>query len=360
MEGRLQNHGIGDDAPGSLSSRRALPAREQGTSLSRFEQMFPDEDACLEHVFQTRFGTHHPCKCGKPYRWYRIRKLKRYGHPCGNGIYPLGGTIFHKTRIPIRHWFLGMLFMTNSRSGVSSHFLQRMLGIHPPTAWHMADRIRLQMALLEGRRTVGGPGKLVYVDETLMKGVRTRGRRGGGKAILFGMRDADHVVSAVVPNRSKPVLFDILRERVHPDSILVTDAWPAYRNLREAGWRHEIVNHAAGQWVNRRGYSTAPVEQYWAYFKRSFRATYLHAERTNLWKFLKEFEFRYNRRNCADTLFPDLIGRFPSVAEENLESVRKYSDYTVPQALGETSDASPSRTIGISSLGRSRSHDCER
>ena len=39
------------------------------------------------------------------------------------------GTIFHKTRTPLAHWFWMIFMMTRQKSGVSMLSLQGMLGI---------------------------------------------------------------------------------------------------------------------------------------------------------------------------------------------------------------------------------------
>ena len=60
-----------------------------------------------------------------------------------------------------------------------------------------------------------------------------------------------------------------------------------------------------------------PLDVFWMCFKRAMRGTHLHIERSNVWKYLREFEFRYNNRvglGCndadrADALLSGVVGK---------------------------------------------------
>ena len=52
------------------------------------------------------------------------------------------------------------------------------------------------------------------------------------------------------------------------------------------------------------------VEGFWARLKLSIRGTHVHVSGKHLQKYVKEFEFRYNRRKRPSTMFADLVARF--------------------------------------------------
>jgi hypothetical protein len=53
------------------------------------------------------------------------------------------GTIFHKTRTPLMHWFWMIFMMARQRSDLSMLSCQRMLGIKTyKTVWTMGHKIR--------------------------------------------------------------------------------------------------------------------------------------------------------------------------------------------------------------------------
>ena len=72
------------------------------------------------------------------------------------------GTIFDKTRTPLRVWLAAAWYLTNQKQGVSALGLQRMLGLGSyQTAWAMLHRFRRAMVRI-GRERLKG---LVEIDE---------------------------------------------------------------------------------------------------------------------------------------------------------------------------------------------------
>ena len=75
------------------------------------------------------------------------------------------GTIFGKTRTPLRVWLAAAWYLTNQKQGVSALGLQRVLGLGSyQTAWTMLHRFRRAM-VRPGRDKLKG---LVEVDETYL------------------------------------------------------------------------------------------------------------------------------------------------------------------------------------------------
>lgn len=301
----------------------------RGTSIREFYDKFPDDDACISHAFAVRYGADYPCPgCGRQTKWYRVRKRVRYANTCcgGRSLSPIAHTLMGASKISPQLWFYAMLLFANSRNGVATHFLQRHLGLSYKAAWRMGDRIRTHLALLEAPRQFGGPGQLVHVDETLIRGIRTSTAKGAGRAILFGIADAQAVGTFVVKNRRRTTLMPLIKAKIHPGSTIVTDSYSTYRHLSDYGWRHTTVNHSRGEWTNADGISQARIEQHWAALKRAIRGTHLHVERDFLWKYLKEYEFRANRRERSAQLFWDMIASFPPFAEDQIREVRRQMD----------------------------------
>ena len=72
------------------------------------------------------------------------------------------GTIFHKTRVPLRDWFWAIYRMSQGKKGISGVQLSKEIGVGYPTAWLMQHKIRKAMA--EGEQGTRLRG-LVEVDE---------------------------------------------------------------------------------------------------------------------------------------------------------------------------------------------------
>ena len=281
-------------------------------TVTDFFRQFPTDDACLEHLWNIRFGDEVGCeKCGKVGRFYRLRKEPAYSCPrCGHHIHPMVGTPFAKSRTPLQKWFYAMYLFTTTRHGVAAKELQRQLGVTYKTAWRMGHELRKYMAEVDGETPLGGT---VEADETYVGGKRSGGKRGRGapnKTVVFGMleRDGD-VMTKVVPNVRKRTLQPIIAENVEPDSTVHTDELKSYSGLSKAGYEHETVNHSAGEYV-RDDCHVNGLEGFWARLKLSIRGTHVHVSGKHLQKYVKEFEYRYNMRKNPSRMFDRLLTAF--------------------------------------------------
>ena len=100
-------------------------------------EQFPDDDTCLQMIFDSRFGGLKACpKCGvvSP-KYYRVKKRMAYEcKECGHQIYPLAGTIFEKTTTPLTDWFHAIYLFSVSKNGVSAKEIERQVAVSYKTA----------------------------------------------------------------------------------------------------------------------------------------------------------------------------------------------------------------------------------
>ena len=168
-------------------------------TIQEFLAKFSTAEACLQHLFDTRFGQGHVCpSCNKKAKWYRIQAERAYSCQwCGHHIHPTVGTPFEDSRTPLQLWFYAIYLFTTSRHGVPAKELERQLGVTYKTAWRMADLIRKHMATVDDEWPLFGN---VEVDETYIGG-RTKGmgrHYTGNKAIVFGMMQRDGQPSMIL------------------------------------------------------------------------------------------------------------------------------------------------------------------
>src|SRR5437667_3726447 len=173
-------------------------------TIQDFMRMFPDDDACLEHLFQVRYGKDFACpRCGLIGKFHKLSKMPAYScQGCGDHIHPMVGTPFYNSHTPLQKWFYAMYLFTTTRHGVPAKELQRQLSVNYKTAWRMATEIRKYMGKVDGDDQLNGH---VEIDETYIGGVEEKSkghyRVTKNKSIIFGMvkRKGD-VMTKVVPD----------------------------------------------------------------------------------------------------------------------------------------------------------------
>lgn len=196
-------------------------------NIQQFLKKYPSDEACLDHVMQTRYGMESQCpKCERNTKWSRVSSQRAYACQwCGHHVYPCVGTPFEASRTSLQLWFYAIYLFTNSRHGVPAKELQRQLGVTYKCAWRMGHEIRKHMSFVDGDEALDGD---VEADETYVGGRREgkRGRGAEGKTILFGMveRKGD-IITEVVPNTKGKTLKPLIAENVEEGSTVHTDEY---------------------------------------------------------------------------------------------------------------------------------------
>ena len=284
------------------------------TSFYEFQKKFPDDESCVRHLMVTRYGgTEIDCPiCGVFSKFYRMTRERAYVcQHCKYQLHPTVGTIMHRSHLPLHKWFYAMHLFSVSRHGVAAKELERQLDVSYPTAWRIGHLIRKHMAETDGEWPLGGSGGGdIEADETYIGGRTTGGKRGRGapnKTVVFGMLErGGDVMANVVPNVRKETLQPIIEENVVAGSTVNTDELKSYSGLSKAGFEHETVNHGAGEYVDGDCHVNG-IEGFWGRLKLSIRGTHVHVSGKHLQKYVKEFEYRYNRRKRPDAIFGDLV-----------------------------------------------------
>jgi len=284
-------------------------------TLRQFQNRFPTEESCLDHLMRIRFGERHDCeKCGKDARFYRVKARRSYACEwCGHQVYPTAGTPFDRTRTSLRDWFFVMFQFCSTRSGVAAKEVERQIGVTYKTAWRMCHEIRKYMAIVDGNDPLGGSGEVVEIDETLIGGSVSGKGSGykGNKAVVVGMLErGGDVVTKVVSSRHREPMERLVLENILPGATVATDEFGSYRRLDTLGFDHVTVQHKKGQYTTPNGGGVNSIEGFWAQLKRSINGTHIHVSRQHLSKYLGEFEFRHNRRHRPSTMLDELLTSF--------------------------------------------------
>lgn len=282
-------------------------------TFKEFFELFPDDDACLDHIMKTRYGLEHKCrKCERDSKFYRVSSQRAYACQfCGDHVYPCVGTPFEASRTSLQTWFYAMYLFATTRHGVSAKELQRQLGVTYKCAWRMGHEIRKHMADIDGEDNLSG---IVEVDETYIGG-KSKGKRGRGaegKTVVFGMLERDgKVMTKIVPDAKTKTLQPHILQNITLGSEIQSDEWFAYRNLNTKGYTHKTVEHGKGEYA-KDGVHVNALEGYWSMLKKGIRSTHIHVSKDYLVNYAKEFEYRYNSRKDPNRMIFDLLTVFPA------------------------------------------------
>ncbi|TRO87375.1 IS1595 family transposase [Glycocaulis profundi] len=283
-------------------------------TVREFFKRFPDDETCLTHIMDVRFGMKHTCrKCGTESTFHRMSDRRAFAcAACGDHVYPTAGTVFQDTRTPLQLWFYAIYLFTTTRHGVSGKELQRQLGVTYKTAWRMGQQIRKLMGSVDNFELLQGH---VELDEAYVGGRRPgkRGRGAEGKTIVMGLKERGGAMRAVViPNVKKETLRGVVAQQVAKGATVSTDELMSYGLLTDDGYKHGRVKHSAKDWSHydyRTGetHHTNHVESFWRLFKQSVASTHIHISEKHAKRYLDEFTFRSNHRAMGNAMFDLLI-----------------------------------------------------
>lgn len=280
-------------------------------TVHQFFARFPDEDACLNHIMEVRYGMRHDCRaCGVEATFHKMSQRRAFAcSQCGDHLYPTAGTVFQDTRTPLQSWFYAIYLFVTTRHGVSGKELQRTLGVTYKTAWRMGHQIRTQMAKCDVFEALKGH---VEIDESYVGG-HTPGKPGatpGAKTIVLGMKErGGRTVAQVIPNTKMRTIKPAVLETIEPGATISTDELLSYGLLTGYGYKHDTVKHRAKEYV-RGDVHVNSIESFWKLFKHSVRSTHIHVSPKHMEKYLNEFTFRSNHRAKENAMFDLLVASF--------------------------------------------------
>ena len=172
----------------------------------------------------------------------------------------------------------------------------RRINIHRNTANWWYNRIRYAIMSLPEPPPFDGT---VEIDETYL-GRKRAGIKGTGtkdKIPVFGIkqRKSGLVWASVVSWTDNNVLVPIIRRRVTPGTMILSDGFGAYYHLKKFGYRHHIVNHSY-TYVTGRIVHTNGIESFWAYLKKLLEPR--NGIRRDCYQIhVKEAVYRFNNKN---------------------------------------------------------------
>jgi transposase-like protein len=214
-------------------------------------KVFPDEQSCINHLVRLRWDGNSVSPFDETSKVYKCAGNKYKCKNTGKYFNVRTNTIFDNTKIPLQKWFLALYVFSSHKKGISSHQLAKDITVTQKSAWFLLHRLRYAFVHPNFKNTLTN---IVEIDETFVSGEskskhsnkKTKNERGGTlheKQPVLGMRERDgNVIAVVIPNRNKETILPIIQETVENDSIIMTDEYTAYKDLKH-DYTHNTVNH---------------------------------------------------------------------------------------------------------------------
>ena len=293
----------------SIHMLTPIAGKDYPRNWNQFVEWFSTEEACLDYVERLRWPDGFTCPaCGvqaEPYRASRLRLMCRH---CHHQTSVTTGTIFEKTRTPMKVWLAAAWYTTNQKLGVSALGLQRVLGLGSyQTAWTILHRFRRAMVRPERDKLHG----LVEVDETYMPitdrqpADSSKGRKSNTNRVLVVMAVEIHEPKGFGRIRLRRIVDDsaasvipFVSDVVASEAIVRTDGSTAYISLKDQGFSHERKVMLGAE--NPAHVTMPGVHRIASLLKRWMLGTHQGAVQAEQLDFyLDEFVFRFNRRSSS-------------------------------------------------------------
>ena len=296
-----------------------VPAQDYPRTWSEFLEWFSSEGACLSYLERLRWPHGFACPdCASMTAPYRASRTRLMCQDCGRQSTVTAGTIFDKTRTPLKVWLAGAWYLTSQKQGVSALGLQRVLGLGSyQTAWTMLHRFRRAMVRPDREHLKG----LVEVDETYLaisdrqRPISAVWRKSSTRKVLVVMaveilepKGFGRIRLRRILNDSDECVVPFVQESVEPGTRVRTDGSAAYRSLKELGYAHERTVMLGSDTPAH--VSMAGVHRVASLIKRWILGTHHGSvQPEHLDAYLDEFVFRFNRRtsNSRGMLFYRLL-----------------------------------------------------
>jgi len=124
-----------------------MEKRFQSLSLFEFQSLFPDDNACLQYLADTKWSNGFKCsKCGHE-KYCKVKQPhSRQCTKCRLKASPTSNTLFHKVKFPLLKAFYIVYFVSTNKKGISSTELSRKLNLRQKTCWSFKRKVMKAMA----------------------------------------------------------------------------------------------------------------------------------------------------------------------------------------------------------------------
>lgn len=235
----------------------------------------------------------------------KIHGAKWYCNNCKISRCLLYGSVFYGAKIPIgKILFLLYCWTYGYSCNITSHEVD--VNINTVTYYFTLFRNACDSYVISSDfQPIGGIGKTVQIDETLMCKRKYNVGRVLNQVWIFGgicVEDKQFFCIAV-PNRNTTTLSEEIKNYISPGTTIISDCWKGYNFLSKSNeYTHLTVDHSKNFVNPDNGANTQTIERLWRELKK-INKKYEGIPRNKVNEHISEFTWRYNVLNNTNTKF---------------------------------------------------------
>ena len=210
--------------------------RENYYGPFEFFKDFPDEKACLDHLFSLKYPNGFTCKRCYTHQYDRLKGPPKRARivqcrNCKKQESLTSNTIFERTKVPLQSWFYVMFSMSQSKKGKSANQISKEIHKDETTVLLMMSKIRKSMEEDMVSNQIGGKNCIIEADEIDIGGKKRK--KQPVLALLEKNSDNKKGRLRLVPIKDKKTdtIEKVLIPLIKRGSILHTDGNPIYSAL---------------------------------------------------------------------------------------------------------------------------------
>lgn len=286
---------------------------QEGMSLYEFQEEYGTEELCREALLKHRWPHGFVCpKCSYDNGGFIKTRSVYQCYRCDHQVSVTAGTIFHSTKLALTKWFMGIYLITQSKNGISSLELRRLLGVNHKTAYRMKQKIMHVMLQRNNARRIGGN---IIIDDSYLGGERTGGKRGRGTrgktpfVAAVEVNEKGHPIRIKlnwVPGFGRAALEEWGRRHLFPGSTVVSDGLDCFTAIGNSGHKHTPIITGSGKKAVKNPVFTW-INTVLGNLKNALSGTYHSFDPKHAARYLAEFQYRFNRRFNLKEMIPRFV-----------------------------------------------------
>ncbi len=222
-------------------------------TLLEWQDQFGSDGACEKYLFHQRWPDGFVCpQCQNTACWTVQRSARTAPlyecTACHHQVSVTAGTLFHRTKVSLRVWFMAIFLVAVDKEGKSALALSRELGLRYDTAWLLHHKIQQAMKDRNARYQLGG---LLELDDAYFGGVsHGPGKRGRGTdqdPVIVGVSldhqgHPRHIFMDAVADLTRETVLEVLDRRVEHQGVWRSDGASVYAaSARAHKADHEVT-----------------------------------------------------------------------------------------------------------------------